>query len=72
MSKEKSAAKRGTKEGESRITIICNDEQISDLKALAFYDRVKEKEIVYTAFKTYLDTRVGDIEEAKRIYTHKK
>lgn len=46
--------KIGLKEGWTRATIIVQDEQLSKLKALAYWERKDIKEVVEEAFTHYL------------------
>ncbi len=47
----------GTKEGESRATLIINDNQLETIKAIAWYERRKIKDVVSEALKKYIGSR---------------
>jgi len=50
----KSQSQKGTKEGETRATIIINEEMLDKIKALAYWDRTTIKEIITTAIEESL------------------
>ena len=54
----------GTKENETRATFIVNEEVLSKLKALAYWERKQIKEVVNEALTEYLKTK-GNIKAIK-------
>ena len=47
----------GTKEGEIRATLLINETQLETIKALAWYERRKIKDVVSEALKKYTGSR---------------
>ena len=47
----------GTKEGETRATFIVQTKQVERLKAIAFWDRAKIKDVHAAALEMYLNSR---------------
>lgn len=52
-----SSSQEGTKENETRATLLINIELLDKLKALAYWDRVLIKDVVNTAIQEYVDKR---------------
>ncbi len=52
---------KGTLEGESRATLIINDTQLETIKAIAWYERRKIKDIVSEALKKYIGSRDTEV-----------
>ena len=48
------SSQEGTKENETRATFIVNEELLEKLKAIAYWDRVLNKEVVNTALEEYI------------------
>lgn len=51
------SSQEGTKENETRATIIINEELLDKIKAIAYWDRLLIKEIVNTALQEYVDKK---------------
>jgi predicted translin family RNA/ssDNA-binding protein len=51
------SSQEGTKENETRATIIINEELLDKLKAIAYWDRVLIKDVVNTALQEYVDKK---------------
>jgi hypothetical protein len=51
------SSQEGTKEHETRATIIINEELLDKFKAIAYWDRVLIKEVVNTALQEYVDKK---------------
>ena len=55
--KEQKGTKKGQKEArhtETRATFIVNEDSLEKLKAIAYWDRLRIKEVVNTALEDYL------------------
>ncbi len=50
-------AQIGTLAGETRTTLIINEAQLETIKALAWYERRKIKDVVSAALKKYIGSR---------------
>jgi hypothetical protein len=53
----KKESERGTKEGETRATIIVTHEQLEQIKAVAYWERRKIKDAIGEAFDMYLKSK---------------
>jgi len=61
-------ASDATKEGELRATFIVNEDVLEKMKAAAYWDRKKIKDVVNDAFEMYLETR----SDLPKILTNRK
>jgi len=50
-------SERGTKEGETRATIIVDQKQLEQIKAVAYWERLKIKDAIGEAFDLYLKSK---------------
>jgi hypothetical protein len=51
---KKSSAEKGTKEGETRATFIVNKDLLEKSKALAYWERLKYKDVINRALEEYI------------------
>lgn len=65
----KDTTEEGTLPGEKRATFIVKEEQLEKLKAVAYWDRSKIKDVITAALEKYLDAyekKNGPIKKVKR------
>ena len=65
----KDTTEEGTLPGEKRATFIVKEEQLEKLKAVAYWDRSKIKDVITSALEKYLDAyekKNGPIKKVKR------
>lgn len=65
----KDTTEEGTLPGEKRATFIVKEEQLEKLKGVAYWDRVKIKDVITSALEKYLDAyekKNGPIKKVKR------
>lgn len=64
------SSQEGTKEGETRATFIVKEEILDKVKALAYWERLKIKDVLNTALEEYLaryEKKSGDIKPIPKI-----
>lgn len=61
----------GTKAGETRATFIVNEEQLEDIKAMAYWDRISIKDVFSKAVDDYLAKKKSDLQKARSAYKTK-
>jgi len=66
------ASEKGTKEGETRATIIINKEILRDIKALAYWERLPIKDIIGRALEIEVARCKEELGEIKPIPKNKK
>jgi len=71
MNKKNKTSKLGTKPDEIRATFILNENQLGNIKLLAYFYRKSIKDIIYLALDEYLSNKKLDIEEAQSTYDKK-
>ena len=59
--KNKEAPKKPVRESEIRATFIVRESRIEQLKAIAYWDRAKIKDVHDAALEMYIESRKGDI-----------
>ena len=59
--KNKEAPKKPERESEIRATFIVRESRIEQLKAIAYWDRAKIKDVHNAALEMYIESRKGDI-----------
>jgi len=66
------ASEKGTKEGETRATVIINKEILRDIKALAYWERLPIKDIIGRALETEVARCKEELGEIKPLPKKKK
>ena len=61
----------GTKAGETRATFIMNEEQLENIKAIAYWDRVSIKDVLCHAIDDYLSKKKSDLSKARNAFKSK-
>lgn len=62
----------GTKENETRATFIVNQEQLEQLKALAYWERLSIKDVLAQAIEAHLASKKRELPKAKEAYAEKQ
>lgn len=62
----------GTYEGETRATFIINENKLETLKALAYWERKKIKNLLDEALAMFIESKAPDIEKAKTEFDKSK
>lgn len=65
----KDTTEEGTLPGEKRATFIVKEEQLEKLKAVAYWERVKIKDVLTSALEKYLEAyekKNGPVKKVKR------
>ena len=61
----------GIKEGETRATFILNENQLEAIKAIAYWDRVSIKDVLFQAIEDYLTKKKPELTKALNAYKNK-
>jgi hypothetical protein len=61
----------GTKMNETRATFIINEEQLENIKALAHWERLSIKEVMFQAIDAHLATKKRELPKAIESYKGK-
>ena len=66
-----STSEKGTKEGETRATIIVKKETLSQIKALSYWERLPVKDIIAKALETEIARYLKELGEIKPLPKNK-